>query len=80
MIIKRLVCKMALAIALHIGKKSSLGKLNTFCCHFLQFSVAVRSDRIISLIYVITTCDINVVECGVSYKSISINRSIDFGP
>lgn len=65
---------MVLAIALYIVEKSSLGKLNA------TFSVAIKSDRIISLIYVSTPCDINVVECGVSYKSISINLSIDFGP
>lgn len=53
-------------------RKSSLGQLNA------TFSVAIRSDRIISLIYVITSCDLNVVECGASYKSISINLSIDF--
>jgi len=65
---------MALAIALYICRKCSLGKPNA------TFSVTIRSDRIISLIYVMTPCDVNVVECSVSYKSISINLSTDFGP
>ena len=66
---------MTVAIVLYVYfLKSSLGKLNATSC------VAIRSDRIISLIYVVTHCDVIVVGFDVSYKSISINLSIDFSP